>query len=144
MRFLFYTILFLFVAFFSSNAQSLDEKRQEVYDAINIVRKAQMGIKRPVKVIPELEEEAQRKAEALLNDSFDDKLINHHSTRKELGKNGELLYFCKEYDGHRYSVWGWLRSPSHRKALLTKKYNKVGIGIAESEDEGTYTVLWLR
>jgi len=52
---------------------------------------------------------------------------------------GENLFMCDEIDGfERYSVRGWLKSPSHRRNMLNRGWLTTGIGIYRSRDGRIY------
>ena len=54
-------------------------------------------------------------------------------------KIGENLFMCGEIDGfERYSVRGWLKSPSHRKNMLDRQWSSTGIGVYRSNDGRIY------
>lgn len=54
-------------------------------------------------------------------------------------KIGENLFMCDEIDGfERYSVRGWLKSPSHRRNMLDREWTGTGIGIFRSRDGRIY------
>ena len=54
-------------------------------------------------------------------------------------KIGENLFMCEEIDGfERYSVRGWLKSPSHRKNMLDRQWSSTGIGVYRSNDGRIY------
>ena len=54
-------------------------------------------------------------------------------------KIGENLFMCDEIDGfERYSVRGWLKSPSHRKNMLDREWTTTGIGVYRSRDGRIY------
>ena len=50
-------------------------------------------------------------------------------------KIGENLFMCDEIDGfERYSVRGWLKSPSHRRNMLNRGWSTTGIGVHRSRE----------
>ena len=52
---------------------------------------------------------------------------------------GENLFMCDEINGfERYSVRGWLKSPSHRKNMLNRERTTTGIGVFRSRDGRIY------
>ena len=52
---------------------------------------------------------------------------------------GENLFMCDEIDGfERYSVRGWLKSPSHRRNMLNREWSTTGIGVYRSRDGRIY------
>ena len=54
-------------------------------------------------------------------------------------KIGENLFMCDEVDEfERYSVRGWLKSPSHRRNMLNREWSTTGIGIYRSRDGRIY------
>ncbi|WP_313408616.1 CAP domain-containing protein [Aeromicrobium sp.] len=38
------------------------------------------------------------------------------------------------------NIRGWLNSPGHRKNMLSRKFTRIGIGVAKDSDGRTYTV----
>ena len=54
-------------------------------------------------------------------------------------KIGENLFMCDEIDGfERYSVRGWIKSPSHRRNMLNREWSTTGIGVYRSRDGRIY------
>ena len=54
-------------------------------------------------------------------------------------KIGENLFMCDEIDGfERYSVRGWLKSPSHRRNMLNRGWSTTGIGVYRSREGRIY------
>ena len=54
-------------------------------------------------------------------------------------KIGENLFMCEEIDNfERFSVRGWLRSPSHRRNMLNGEWTTTGIGVFRSSDGRIY------
>lgn len=52
---------------------------------------------------------------------------------------GENLFFCEGYDEFdRLAVSGWMKSPSHRRNILERKYNATGIGVARARNGEIY------
>ena len=64
------------------------------------------------------------------------KTVVDRASERRLGgwsKIGENLFMCDEIDGfERYSVRGWLRSPSHRRNMLNREWTTTGIGVFRS------------
>lgn len=68
-------------------------------------------------------------------------VVDRASAQRLLGwsKIGENLFMCDEVDGfERYSVRGWLRSPSHRRNMLDREWTATGIGVYRSDDGRIY------
>jgi uncharacterized protein YkwD len=52
---------------------------------------------------------------------------------------GENLFMCDETEGfERFSVRGWLKSPSHRKNMLNREWTTTGIGVFRARDGRIY------
>lgn len=52
---------------------------------------------------------------------------------------GENLFECSSYDGYtRLAVSGWLRSPSHRRNMLDRRWTSTGIGIGRGRDGSVF------
>ena len=60
---------------------------------------------------------------------------------------GENLYFATGHLAPEETVQGWMDSPGHRKNMLNRSYDRVGIGINEGESSvygsGYYTTMLL-
>jgi uncharacterized protein YkwD len=68
-------------------------------------------------------------------------VVDRASDRQVNGwsKIGENLFMCDEIDGfERYSVRGWLKSPSHRRNMLDRGWSATGIGVFRSTDGRIY------
>ena len=68
-------------------------------------------------------------------------VIDRASERRVGGwaRIGENLFMCDEIDGfERYSVLGWLRSPSHRRNMLDREWTATGIGVHRARDGRVY------
>lgn len=54
-------------------------------------------------------------------------------------KIGENLFTCRGYDDpETVAIRGWLKSPSHRKNMLSSSWTSTGIGVAISKDGDIY------
>jgi uncharacterized protein YkwD len=54
-------------------------------------------------------------------------------------KIGENLFTCRGYDDpETVAIRGWLKSPSHRKNMLSGSWTATGIGVALSKDGDIY------
>lgn len=54
-------------------------------------------------------------------------------------KVGENLFMCDDIDEfERYSVRGWLKSPTHRRNMLDRGWSSTGIGVFRSRDGRIY------
>ena len=68
-------------------------------------------------------------------------VVDRASDRQVNGwsKIGENLFMCDEIVSfERYSVRGWLRSPSHRRNMLDRGWSATGIGVFRSREGRIY------
>lgn len=129
------------LGFTHASAQSADEA--EVFTLINQER-AKYKLQ-PLVWVDEIASIARSYSRRMAREGFFDhydpagKSVSDRARKTEWSAIGENLFMGTDRDNlWDYSVRGWMRSPPHRRNIITKNYTGTGVGIARSRDGNVY------
>lgn len=125
----------------SGAAQSDDE--YEIFRLINNERsRSRLG---PLEWDDELAHIARRYSRQMAREGFfshhdrDGRSVVERAEKARWSSIGENLFMCEGLqDFTTFSVRGWMKSPSHRKNILTREWTDTGIGVYRTRDDRVY------